>query len=152
MRYAEYPPPAALANMVCCFWSLEGGAVDLGPGAQPILPDGRPEIILHLGDPFELIREDGGVERQPRTIVAGQLTSPVLVRPSGTIAIVGIRFRADAMPALIRCPQHRLAGTPVDLGALSTQLARELEGAAIRPGGRVAENRRHQRLSSAAPG
>lgn len=132
MRYAEYAPPVALASVVRCFWSLEGQAHDLGTAAQPILPDGRPEIILHLGDPFELIRVDGTVERQPRTIVAGQLTSPLLVRPIGTVAVVGIRLRADAMPALIPCAQHRLAGLPVDLGALSMRLARELSDAGIR--------------------
>ena len=67
--------------------------------------------------------------RQPRTIFAGQLTSPLVVRPTGTIAVVGVRFRADGVPAVIRGPQHRLAGLTLDLGDLSATLARQLRDA-----------------------
>ena len=138
MRYAEFSPSAALAHVVRCFWTLEGDALELAAAAQPILPDGRPEIIFHLGDPFELIYENGSVQQQPRTIFAGQLTAPLVVRPTGTVAILGIRFRADAMPAFTRVPQHRLAGLPIDLGDLSTPLAQELRNACARPGGPLA--------------
>jgi AraC-like DNA-binding protein len=126
VRYAEYRPSAALADVVRCIWTLEGRTDDLATAAQPILPDGRPEIVVHLGDPFELIHDDNTIERQPRTIFAGQLTSPLIVRPTGKVAVVGIRFRADGVPALIHGLQHRLAGLPRELGDLSTTLAREL--------------------------
>ena len=71
--------------------------------------------------------------RQPRTIFAGQLTSPLVVRPTGTIAVVGVRFRADGVPAVIRGPQHRLAGLTLDLGDLSATLARQLRDACEAP-------------------
>lgn len=151
MRYAEFAPSAALAHVVRCFWTLEGDALELAAAAQPILPDGRPEIIFHLGDPFELIYENGTVERQPRTIFAGQLTAPLVVRPTGAVAILGIRLRADAMPALTRVPQHRLAGLPIDLGDLSTPLAQELRNACARPGSPLVRIRREQ-LPAAASG
>src|SRR4029453_19273856 len=102
MRYAEFAPSAALAHVVRCFWILEGDALELAAAAQPILPDGRPEIIFHLADPFVLVCNNVTFERQPRTIFAGQLTAPLVLRATGTVAILGIRFRADAMPAFTR--------------------------------------------------
>jgi AraC-like DNA-binding protein len=56
----------------------------------------------------------------------GQLRSSLVVRPTGRIAVVGARFRADGAPALIGCPQHVLAGLTPDLGDLSASLARQL--------------------------
>ncbi len=129
MQYVEYTPSPGLSGVVRCIWTLEGQADDLTAAAQPILPDGRPEIIVHVGDPFERVHESGATARQPRTIFAGQLTSPLVVRPTGTIAVVGVRFRADGVPAVIRGPQHRLAGLTLDLGDLSATLARQLRDA-----------------------
>ena len=55
MHYEEYAPPPALAAAVRCIWTLEGEVDDLAAAAQPILPDGRSEIVLHLGDPFDVM-------------------------------------------------------------------------------------------------
>lgn len=129
VQYAEYAPSPGLSSVIRCIWTLDGRVDDLTAAAQPILPDGQSEIIIHRGDPFELVHEDGASERQPRTIFAGQLTSPLVVRPTGTISVVGVRFRADGVPAVIRGPQCRLAGLTLDLGDLSAALARELRDA-----------------------
>lgn len=126
MEYAEYAPSPRLSNVLRCIWTLGGQVDDLATAAQPILPDGRSEIIIHLGDPFERILGNGAVERQPDAIFAGQLRSSLVVRPTGRIAVVGVRFRADGAPALIGCPQHVLAGLTPDLGDLSASLARQL--------------------------
>jgi len=50
MRYAQYVPSPALASVVERYWVLEG--TDCAE-PQPIVPDGRVEIILHFGDRFE---------------------------------------------------------------------------------------------------
>jgi AraC-like DNA-binding protein len=126
VEYAEYAPSPRLSNVVRCIWTLEGQVEDLATAAQPILPDGRSEIIIHLGDPFERMHGDGAGERQPQTIFAGQLRSSLVVRPTGRISVVGVRFRTDGAPALIRCPQHVLAGLTLDLDDLSRSLARQL--------------------------
>jgi AraC-like DNA-binding protein len=115
--------------VVRCIWTLEGEADDLAAAAQPIPPDGRSEIVVHLGDPFDVTRSDGSVERQSRTIFAGQLTSPLVLRPTGRIAVVGVRFHADGVPAVIRSPQHHLAGQTIDLRDVTAVLARQLHDA-----------------------
>jgi AraC-like DNA-binding protein len=126
VQYVEYAPSPGLSSAVQCIWTLDGLVDDLAAAAQPILPDGRAEIIVHLGDPFDLISEDGGVERQPRTIFAGQLQGPLTLRPTGRISVVGIRFHADGAATVTGCPQHRCAGLTSELGDVSPLLAREL--------------------------
>ena len=43
--------------MVACYWVLE----DAAPGTvQRVVPDGRPELILNLGQPFESLQNGGG--------------------------------------------------------------------------------------------
>ena len=54
MIYREYTATPALAPAVECVWTLDGHACEMAD-AQPVLPDGRPEIILHLGDPFHRV-------------------------------------------------------------------------------------------------
>jgi AraC-like DNA-binding protein len=126
VRYQEYAPSAILANAVRCVWTLEGDTDDLMPAVQPILPDGRAEIVVHLGDCFEVVGERGSSQRQPGMLFAGQLTGPLLLRPTGAIAVVGIRFHADGATAFIDTPQHQVVGRTVALNDVAGGLARHL--------------------------
>jgi AraC-like DNA-binding protein len=135
MRYREYAALPALASIVRCVWTLEGHARDLGD-VQPVLPDGCPEIILHLGDAFERIHRDGGREHQPLTIFAGQLLGPLDLRATGRVAVVGIRLRPDGAAALLREPQQNLVGLTLGLDVLSPSLGHlldEVRGDARKP-------------------
>ena len=105
---------------------MEGDARELGSDLQPVLPDGRPELIVHLGDPFERIHEDGGARRQGAALFAGQLTRQLVLRPTGRISVVGVRFRPDGAAALLDVPQHELTGLTVPVDDLSIALHREL--------------------------
>jgi AraC-like DNA-binding protein len=91
MRYAEHAPPASLAPYVRCFWTLSGDP-DPSDGGDPVLPDGCVEIVLNFGDRFRRHLDGGGVERQPRALIAGQLTRSVAIEPEGRIDLLGIRF------------------------------------------------------------
>ena len=53
MRYVEVPPPPPLAPFVQCLWLLEDAAP--GVAAEPVPPDGRPELVLHTGSPFLVV-------------------------------------------------------------------------------------------------
>ena len=75
-----------------------------------MLPDGRPELILHLGDPFERVHANGVAERQAHVLFAGQLTRQLVLRPTGRIAVIGIRFHPDGAANLLAAPQRHLAG------------------------------------------
>ena len=91
MKYCEYLPPPALAPFIRCVWTLNG-APDASAGADPVLPDGCVEIVLNFGDRFRRHVGNGEVERQPRGIVAGQLTRSVTIEPEGAIDLLGVRF------------------------------------------------------------
>ncbi len=100
MRYAETPPPAALADIVRCLWQLQGPSPQpLLSSGDPALPDGSPELIINLGDPFEYLTPDGTVRRQPTAFLVGQITRPFVVRPTGQIDLFALRFEAHGAGA-----------------------------------------------------
>jgi AraC-like DNA-binding protein len=129
MHYAEYAPAAPLAPFVRCIWTLEGHAADLDEPIQPILPDGCPELVMHLGDAFERLHSDGRTERQALVLLAGQLTEHLLIRPTGRVAVIGVRFHPDGAAALVDVPQRDLVGLTIDVDALSAALGRSLRAA-----------------------
>jgi AraC-like DNA-binding protein len=88
--YEEHAPPPALAAHVQCIWTYRGAA-SLTP--QRIPPDGRPELILHKGVPYEEWHDDNGWAAQPRLLFAGQLTKPLLLRAPGQPEVLGVRFK-----------------------------------------------------------
>lgn len=126
MRYRVIAPRPELADVVECLWTLDGRLPADGM-PEPVLPDGRPEIIFHLGDPFERIEADGRSERQPHLIYAGQLGQQLLLRPVGRTAVLGIRFHPHGATALLPNPQHELAGNPIPLDAIAGRLNRTLD-------------------------
>ncbi len=93
MTYRELAPDRSLADFVQCVWTYEAPA---DGSAQPIAPDGRCELIVHLGTPY---REVGARSRQPRVLFAGQLTKPLTLVAEGAAAVVGVRFRPDGARA-----------------------------------------------------
>lgn len=109
LTYEEVQAPPDLAGVVRCVWHLraasDGGA---SSGVQPIVPDGCPELILNLDDPF--VQRDGTGKwiRQPRLMLVGQLTGPAWVGPSGATRIVGIRLTPWGAARLLRMPVWEL--------------------------------------------
>jgi AraC-like DNA-binding protein len=125
VKYREFAPVAALADIVDCLWTLEGQpAADAG--ADPVLPDGRPELIIHLGQPFERLTADGMAEAQPAIMFAGQLPGQLLLRPCGHVAVLGVRFHPHGAAAILEPPQHEMAGVPSALDSVSVPLASAL--------------------------
>jgi AraC-like DNA-binding protein len=124
MRYAQYAPSQRFAAIVECYWLLEGD----GPsGAEPIIPDGRMEIVLHYGTRFDRHHPDGRVERQDAAMLVGQLLAPVTLSHRGSAGVAAIRLRPAAGRAIADCTAAELAGRFIDLDALvgSTEVVRE---------------------------
>jgi AraC-like DNA-binding protein len=120
MRYAQYPPSAALASVVEWYWILEGpGCAD----PQPIVPDGRVEIILHFGDRFERHHPGGAVERQDRALLVGQILAPIRLACPGTAGVAAIRLRPAAARVLAGCAAAELTGRTIDLEAVTGSTA-----------------------------
>ena len=136
MRYAEYPAPPNLAGIVDRFWILEGRAAGV---PEPIIPDGRVEIVLHFGQPFERHHADGRVERQAPGLVVGQMRAPICICPRGTAGVAGIRLSPAATRIVLGCPAEEVTGEFVEIEALlgSTSILRERLAAAADDGVRV---------------
>lgn len=133
MRYLELSPPPELAALVHRIWFLETDRS--APGGEPILPDGRPELIFHLGEPFALETAEGGEERQAEALFAGQLVAPLRVRSSAGGDVVGIRLRPEAAPALTGESADRMTGRVPPLADLARTTSRELLEALRRAAG-----------------
>lgn len=119
MPYAEYPPSPRLAAFVRCVWTFEAeGGTD-----QPerIVPDARPELIIHYGAPYR----ESGVE-QPRALFAGQLTRPLWLRTGGRAGVVGVRFRPAGARGFLRRPLSAVNDARVPLEEICPGEARAL--------------------------
>jgi AraC-like DNA-binding protein len=125
MQYQEFAPLPQLTDAVDRIWVLEGQQSPVSPSAEPILPDGRPELILHFGDPFQRVHDCGTVRQAP-ILYAGQVTSPILLRPTGRVAVIGVRFHPHGAVAVLSHPQHELSGLTLGVDAISAPLARAL--------------------------
>jgi AraC-like DNA-binding protein len=139
MEYIELPPPSFLRDVVRCFWFLRGNGA--GAEAQVVVPDGRSEIVLHLGEPFAALRPDGVARRQSRALAAGQLLGPLMLSPSGEADVMGIRFRTAAGNAVLGGAVRELTGQVAPLAEVAADVEARLIDAAARtptPAERVA--------------
>jgi AraC-like DNA-binding protein len=113
--YREVLPAAPLRRYIECYWFLR--APDERPSfGQPILPDGRMEIVFHLGARFLRCHPDGRTEAQPARMLVGQMDHPVTVLPDGPIDVVGVRFHPSGAHPLLRFPMSELRNELVPLG------------------------------------
>lgn len=110
--YQEYAPRAALADYVQCVWTYSAPA-DETP--QPIAPDGRCELIVHLRKSYEEV----GARRvvQPPVIFAGQITKPLTLVARSDVYVLGVRFRPDGARALLGFDLDAATDKRVDLAA-----------------------------------
>src|SRR5436190_8695434 len=130
MHYAEYPPPAALAAVVDCFWILEGEGTGV---PEPIIPDGRIEIVLHYGVRFEQHHPGGRIDRQPASMIVGQMLAPICIGHRGRAGVAAIRLRPAAARAVVRCSAAEITGRVVDLEICSARPAPCASGWRLRP-------------------
>jgi hypothetical protein len=77
-------------------------------------PDGRPELIVHVGTPYEEQDADGGWQTQPKLLFAGQLTRPLVLRSRGEVSVLGDALHAGGSLAFVggrlsSCTDRRLA-------------------------------------------
>lgn len=123
LRYNEWSPEGAAADLIRCVWSLRGQAN--GRAADPIVSDGCVELIFNLADPFEQQGADGP-RLQPLTMVVGPTCLPTVVRPTGRIDIVGVRLHPWAAATVLGATMSGLRDRCVPLADVTPRLA-ELE-------------------------
>jgi AraC-like DNA-binding protein len=130
MRYAEYAPSPALARIAECYWILEGHGTGV---PEPIIPDGRIEIVLHYGVRFERHHVDGTVERQPGSLIVGQILAPMCLGYRGQAGVAAIRLRPAAARAVIRGAAAEVTNQSVDLEDMFGSTATLRERLALAP-------------------
>jgi len=113
-----------------CIWQLRG----LSFSPQRIVTDARCEIITHLATPFSELR-GGEWLTQPSSIVCGQITRPVLVRPAGETNTIGIRLRSWAAGAALNLPASLLTDEILEAHAIAGQLCDSITEALHRGAG-----------------
>ena len=101
-RYEEFAPPPALRPFVRVLWTYAAPAPS--GGVQRIAPDGCPELVIDLADPYEEEGDDGVFRPQPPVILAGQMTRPMAIRPVGPVEIVAARFEPDGARDFLGLP------------------------------------------------
>jgi AraC-like DNA-binding protein len=123
ISYRAIRPSIPNTEFVVCYWLLQGTATP--EDIQRIVPDGRPELIIHLGD--SCAHQRGAIwEPQPECFFVGQISGPMLLRPTGRTNTLGIRFHPHGASRLFRLPLEELSGRSIPLLDLLPALDREL--------------------------
>ncbi len=113
MLYETLPPPAHLEPFVDCVWLLAASKGSGDPEPEIVLPDGKTELVVHFGDAF-LKLEGDTYERQARVLMSGQLTERIMLKPTGEIGVVSIRFKAAGAARFFDVPYDKLVDRVVD--------------------------------------
>ena len=124
MKYQEIKPGPSASRFVKCYWVLEDDTRDTHP--QTIVPDGRSEVIINLGRPFQQ-ESAGDWHAQPEIFFVGQITGPMVIRPQGPARTIGIRFHPHGAIRLLQVPMFELTDSAVSLDDVSQSLHRKLD-------------------------
>lgn len=116
-NYQEFFPGSRLAETVECFWtSTAASAGEAGVGHR-VLPDGCMDVLFDFNGPNS-------------AAVIGTMTQALLVRSSGAVDLLGVRFRPGGPAAFLSCDAAELVNGRADLtafwGALATELWEQL--------------------------
>jgi AraC-like DNA-binding protein len=117
LKYEERPAPASIAGAIECVWSVTDRVARANRPPDRLLPDGRPELIVHVRDRYARI-VDGRAVRQPAAFLAGTLSRPWIVQAPARVATIGVRFRPGGVTALFGGSLAGTADREVPLGEL----------------------------------
>lgn len=108
-----------MRTVVKTIWRAQGTQAEFAT-PDPIVPDGCVEIIFNLGDLFT----GGDGLLQPRVLLAGQMTRPVVAVPTGNVDLLGIRLFTGRAGAALRVPMWELQDRLLDASAVIADLDR----------------------------
>ena len=108
MHYQEFIPSPLLQPHIKCYWLLSDDS-GIQQDFERIIPDASPELIIHLGVPFEE-RTAGIVKKQEPCFLYGQLFSSIEIRPSSYPRVAGVKFHPFGLAAFTNIPQDELSG------------------------------------------
>jgi len=99
MRYLELQPHPRLAPFVKCFWIMEDPTAAAFQPLETVIPDGCMELIVHYGSRFTKRLDNGKYQSLPAALIAGQITTRLLLQAGGHVGMISARFHpAGAFP------------------------------------------------------
>ncbi|MBP6004622.1 MAG: AraC family transcriptional regulator [Pyrinomonadaceae bacterium] len=132
MQYSETKPHGFSEHFVKLYWELAYSRNEMS-GPEPVLPNGCVEIIFDFRDRFMTYHSGAVAEIQPRSIVAGQLTTRLMIGPSGETDMFGVRLRYESAFSLLGISMIEIRDQIVDLhdvlGSVENELFEKLAAA-----------------------
>ncbi len=125
MFYGEIRPSGRLSRFIKCYWVLVNNGEEIEKTPEPILPDGCPEIVFNLGESFKRHCADR-IEIQPKAIVVGQIKRRVLVEPTKTVNLFGVRFNPSGLYPFLKQSVADLTDEIETLDAVFGRLGSEI--------------------------
>jgi AraC-like DNA-binding protein len=126
MDYREWQVPTSLQRHVQCVWRLDDAMPETG--TQTIYPDGRCELIVHLGKAPHY-RDMTGWHEQARNLFAAQRITAVQLRSAGGIDCFGVRLQPAASGLIAGRSLPKCRDRIVDLEDLDASFAKSLRRA-----------------------
>ena len=113
--------PGLACDFVESYWILQSDGSE-PECVQRVVPDGAAEPIPNFAHPFESCHE-AQWRLQPRRFLEGQITGPLLLRPTGLTRMLGIRFAPRGAGRLLATPMGETPSrAPLDATALARGL------------------------------
>lgn len=110
MNFQTFAPSPALASLVRCIWTLE---VPASPAVQTFrfLPDGCPELLLHLGAPARHRLHNGNVYEDCPAWLLGPMKGYLDWQVQGATRCLLVKFQPWVYATLVGRPAHALSDT-----------------------------------------
>ncbi len=121
MDYTEFAVPMSLQRYVQCVWRLRDYAASAP--AQTIYPDGRCELIVHLGAPMRRYTLGDGWQTQAPCLFAAQIRSAIRLASTGPVDCIGVRLQPAVSHAIAARRLAALIDQIVDLHTLDRGFA-----------------------------
>ena len=102
-----YTPSPALADYICCFWSLDNLAT---PYTELVYPTGNIQLIFHYREPFVDKNSSGYEMIHPEFSVCGQKISFSNVTAKENCGMIAAVLKTEAASSLLGIPLHEITG------------------------------------------
>lgn len=117
MNYREYRPRHELREVIELYWTMDNVGSDAAVSREHVIVDTGIEVFFNFGDGYTRSEAgtDGAATRVEGSHVVGFRHRPIVVSQSGTVSILGIRFRPEGIARLVRFPLSEITHRIVDL-------------------------------------
>jgi AraC-like DNA-binding protein len=109
--YREFQPSALLSRYVECYWTSEVDRPVTSPIVNRVVPDGCIDIIFNLGDSLH-------VTNGHDAFMVGAMRQPLIVRISGRVQMLGIRFKPGGARTFFNFPLCEATDLSVPIGSV----------------------------------